>query len=117
MEVNAVKTEVWHRHPARHDMCGRFLGYPLSITDKVISAGLAKRLVQYGLRALDSDGFKDAVSGWEVTVGTNDADSPPSERWYWVSWTNPKGGSLVVEAILTRGGWPHLDGGLKIHRA
>lgn len=112
-----IATEVLKRGEARFDMVGQFLGYPLHSTAEQISTGLAVRLVRYAERTLDAEGFLAAVKGWSVKVGTNDADSKPADRWYWVCWTNEKGGSLSVQGILTSKGWPHLDHGLKIERA
>ena len=109
-----IETEVLLRGQARHDMVGRFLGYPLHITEQQISAGLAKRLVRYGEHVLDDNGFLDMVQGWAVKVGTNDADKTPANRFYWVTWTNEKGGTINVTGILTSKGWPTLDHGLTI---
>lgn len=112
-----IATEVFQRGEARHDMVGRFLGYPLSVTEQQISAGLAARLVRYAERELDANGFLGAVQGWTVKVGTSDADRAPADRFYWVTWTNDKGGSISLTGILTSKGWPTLDHGLSIERA
>jgi hypothetical protein len=112
----SVKTEVYKRLPARHDMCGQFLGYPLKLQGEQISQGMAQRLVRYALATLDDAGFKQAVAGWECVVGTCDGEDRPSERVYYVTWTNAKGGELSVVGIMTRNGWPSLDHGLEIAR-
>ncbi len=113
----AIATQVLARMPTRFDMCGQRLSTQLRVTDGEISSGLAKRLLSYAERTLDDEGFLAAVDGWEVTVGTNDAHEKPSDRVYWVTWTNPKGASLSVNGILTSRGWPSLDHGLDICRA
>lgn len=112
-----LTTEVYVRGPARFDMCGQSLPTQVHLTDEVISRGLAQRLKRYAERALDVEGFLDAVKGWEVTIGTDDADDSPADRFYWVKWTNPKGASLSVVGILTSRGWPQLDHGMQIERA
>lgn len=112
-----IATEVYERKSARFDMVGTFLGYPLKLTEETVSSGLAKRLVKYAELALDEEGFLRAVEGWQVSVGTNDADKRPADRFYHVTWTNEKGASLAVVGILTSKGWPQLDHGLEIQRA
>lgn len=112
-----IATEVLQREPVRFDMVGRALACQLRITEQVISAGLATRLVHYAERELDANGFLGTVQGWPVIVGTNDADEDPANRFYWVTWTNEKGGSISLTGILTSKGWPTLDHGLSIHRA
>lgn len=98
-----IATEVLKRGEARFDMVGQFLGYPLHSTAEQISTGLAARLVRYAERTLDAEGFLAAVKGWSVKVGTNDADSKPADRWYWVCWTNEKG-------ITFGARYPHQQG-------
>lgn len=110
-------TEVYMPGPARFDMCGQSLPTHLTLTEEKISAGLAKRLKRYAEKALEDEGFLEAVCGWVVTVGTKDADEKPADRFYWVRWTNPKGASLTVVGILTSHGWPTLDHGMEVERA
>lgn len=112
-----VSTEVYMPGPARFDMCGQRLPTQLHLTEDSISAGLALRLMRYAEKALDAEGFLVPVNGWEVTVGTDDADEIPANRFYWVKWTNPKGASLSIVGILTSRGWPHLDHGMQVERA
>lgn len=112
-----IDTEVYAPGPARFDMCGQSLPTQMHLTDETISSGLAQRLMRYAERALDADGFLVAVSGWVATVGTDEADESPADRYYWVRWTNPKGGSLSVVGISTSRGWPHFDHGMQVERA
>ncbi|MFL1449141.1 hypothetical protein ACI77O_12170 [Pseudomonas tritici] len=77
---------------------------------------MAGRLLHYAERSLDDSGFLAAVAGWEVTVGTDDADERPADRHYWVTWTNPKGGTLSIIGIHTSRGWPTLDFGMQVER-
>lgn len=110
-------TEVYAPGPARFDMCGQSLPTQMHLTEEKISQGLATRLYRYAEQALDAEGFLDAVAGWNVTIGTDNADERPADRFYWVKWTNPKGASLSITGILTRCGWPFLDHGMQIDRA
>lgn len=112
-----ISTQVLRRDPAQFNMVGQLLGCTLQVTDLVISAGLASRIVRYAERDLESNGFLGAVQGWSVTVGTNDADEAPADRFYWVKWENENGGSISLSGILTSRGWPILDHGLSIQRA
>lgn len=112
-----ITSEVYQRGPARFDMCGQRLPSHLSLTSQSVTAGLASRLVRYAAKVMEVEGFLQAVNGWSVTVGTNDACEAPADRWYWVSWINEKGASLSVIGILTRKGWPCLDHGLQVERA
>jgi len=110
----SIATEVMKRGPAQHDMCGRFLSYPLTTIDESISAGLAERLVAHAQRALTEAGFEALVEGWRVTVSTMDGDERPAKRFYNVRWQNEKGGYIEVTGILTRHGWPTLNHGFDI---
>ncbi|WP_427121610.1 hypothetical protein [Pseudomonas aeruginosa] len=110
-------TEVYAPWPARFNMVGQKLPTQMHLTEEKISQGLATRLLRYAEKALDAEGFLDAVAGWEVTIGTDNADERPADRFYWVKWTNPKGASLSITGILTSRGWPHLDHGMQIDRA
>lgn len=113
----SIATEVYEPGPYRHDMCGQTLPRQMFLTDEQISKGLAQRLLRYAERSLAEEGFLEAVSGWAVTVGTDNADDSPPDRFYWVKWTNPKGASLSITGILTSRGWPYLDHGMQIDRA
>lgn len=110
-------TEVYAPGPARFNMCGQSLPTQMHLTEEKISQGLATRLLRYAEKSLDAEGFLEAVAGWEVTIGTDNADERPADRFYWVKWTNPKGASLSITGILTSRGWPHLDHGMQIDRA
>lgn len=114
--MNSITTEVYGKHPTRFNMVGQSLPTQLFKTDDGISQGLTKRLHKYALETLDSAGFKFAVSGWEVTMYTIDAEERPSDRSYCVRWENLNGGSIEVVGIYTRNGWPFLDHGLAIGR-
>lgn len=108
-----MKTEVYVRKAAQFDMGGKFLGYPLKAVEESITEGLARRLVVYASRRLLDSGF--IVEGWEVTVeAVGDPQDGPSDRVYAVSWENAKGGTLAVQGIYTRSGWPFLDHGLAV---
>jgi len=113
----AITTEVYMPGPARFDMCGQGLPTQMHLTDETISSGLAQRLMHYAERVLDAEGFLETVNGWVVTVGTDNADERPANRFYWVKWTNPKGASISVVGILTSRGWPNLDHGMQVDRA
>jgi hypothetical protein len=113
----SIATEVLQREPARFDMVGKLLSCQLLSTGQEISAGLATRLFRYAERQLEENGFLGAVRDWSVTVGTNDGDEEPANRFYWVTWTNEKGGSISLSGILTNKGWPTLDHGLSIQGA
>lgn len=110
-------TEVYAPGKARFNMCGQSLPTQLHLTEEKISQGLAARLLRYAQKSLDDEGFLEAVAGWKVTIGSDNADERPADRCYWVQWTNPKGASLSITGILTSRGWPHLDHGMQIDRA
>lgn len=112
-----LNTEVYAPGPARFDMCGQSLPTQIHLTEEAITPGLATRLLRYAEKALNAEGFLGAVAGWEITVGSDNADERPADRFYWVKWTNPKGASLSITGILTRRGWPSLDHGMQIDRA
>lgn len=111
-----MQTEVYKRLPARFDIAGQVTSRPIALTHESISHGLAVRLHNYALKALDSAGFREAVKDWKVSVYTLDGDDTPSERSYCVRWTNKDSGYIEVVGILTRNGWPFLDHGLDIGR-
>jgi len=115
--VMQLNTEVYAPGNARFDMCGQRLPTQMHLTDEKITPGLASRLLRYAEKSLDDEGFLDAVAGWSITVGSDNADERPADRFYWVMWTNPKGASLSITGILTRRGWPSLDHGMQIDRA
>lgn len=102
------------RGEARFDMVGQKLPDSLHDTDEQISSGLAKRLTYYAANELEDNGFN--LSGWSSEVYTMDGDRLPSQRYYCVEFTHPKGGMVGVQGILTRHGWPHLDHGFCIDR-
>lgn len=109
-----VHTKVFKTGPAEFSQVGQFLGHSLRITNQVITQAMAKRLLAYGLNALEDSGFMDAVKGWAVEVYTMDADERPSDRVYVVKWINTKGGYLELVGIHTKNGWPNLDYGLEV---
>jgi len=111
-----MQTEVYKHLPVRFDMTGQIVSRPISLTNESISHGLACRLYNYALNALDSAGFKETVKDWLPSVYTLDGDDSPSDRAYCVRWTNNKDGYIEVIGILTRKGWPSLDHGLSIGR-
>ena len=47
---------------------------------------------------------------------TMDGDERPANRFYTVEFTNPKGGMVGIQGIMTERGWPSLDHGLCIDR-
>ena len=114
--TDAIPTEVYAKAPPRFNLGGQLLATQLIKTDDAISQGLAKRIVKYAERTLNDAGFLEAVTGWQVTVPTIDAEDIPSERSYNVQWENNDGGILEVVGILTHRGWPTMDRGLDIHR-
>ena len=103
-----MHTEVYRKLPARFDMCGRFLGYPLQLTDETISEGLAKRLLNYAVGRIRERGFEAALA-WDVTITTSDYGTEPADRYYSVAFRNAKGGQISVVGILTIKGWPFVD--------
>lgn len=105
-----METTVYKQLPARFDMCGKFIGYPLQETEEKISAGLIQRIYNWAARTVKESGF-DFILAWEVTVSTSD------RSMYQVEWKNPAGGSICVVGILIgKGGWPVVDHGFEIHR-
>jgi hypothetical protein len=106
-------TTVVYRMEARFNMAGQLLPYALHEVDATISPGMAARLRRYAERRLGDSGF--FVDGWVCGVSATDGDRPRSEWVYAVEFTNPLGGAIGVQGILTgRGGHPVLDHGLCI---
>lgn len=97
-----VTTEVLEKLPARFDMTGRFLGYPLRVkAGATIKPGLVKRLVTYATSRMEECGLAVPEN---VTVCTMD------EGIYFVEFLNAKGCKIILGGImLNRGGWPSLD--------
>jgi hypothetical protein len=107
-----VATEVMVKGPPKFDMCGQFKGYPLTVNmNDVISPGLVRRLVQWASQQMESAGFPIFD---RVLVSTTDGAERTSHRMYRVTFTNEKGGSIGVQGILTRNGWPFVDHGFFI---
>jgi len=51
-------TKVYKQLPARFDMCGKFLGYPLQvIEDQKIKPTMAKRIYEYAIKVAKESGF------------------------------------------------------------
>lgn len=96
-----VTQESLKRLPAQHDMCGQFLGYPLTIAETTIKAGLVKRLVRYAVQRAEDLG----LPVWDkVNVCCIDGES------YFVEFINPKGTKITLNGILIgRGGHPSVD--------
>ena len=109
-----MKTVVMLQGPPRHDMCGQSLPRNLTVTDRVISPGLAARIHRYALARLDQAGFRSSVEGWEGETYTIDGDDQPTDRAYSARFRNVAGGYLEVIGILTSRGWPTIDHGLSI---
>ncbi|MET3790710.1 hypothetical protein ABID37_000901 [Aquamicrobium terrae] len=107
-----ITSFVLQRAPARYNMVGQRLPDSLHDTDQVISPGLVRRLQRYALGRLQQDaGFR--VRDWRCEVYTMDGDTPRSERFYCVEFTNERGGMLGVQGIaIGRGGHPCLDHGI-----
>ena len=112
-----VQTQAFRIAPTRFDMVGQRLSHQCIQSDIEISTGLVQRLVKYAEEVMDDSGFLGAVKGWDVIVGTLDAEQRPSDRCYWVEWKNAKGGRLKVVGITTKSGWPFLDHGIEVERA
>lgn len=81
-----------------------------------IREGLVKRLIKYAKEALIEDGF-DILNWPEINVSTTDGNDIPSNRSYCVKFINDKKGSIGVQGIFCRNGWPFLDHGFFIERA
>ena len=98
--------------PARFDMSGRALGHVLHTCGDAepIRKGLANRLVNHARKRLEDIGVA-VRTDWIVEVETPEAERPPSERSYCVTFVTHKGGRLGVQGILTSNGWPTLDHG------
>ena len=94
-----IETEVLRKGPARHDMCGQFKGYPLSLTDGKISKKLSSHLVRYATGRVNDAGLMPQVIE-KVTVGTADEEDKVADRAYWVTFRTPQGGELTVQGIL-----------------
>ncbi|TPJ51760.1 MULTISPECIES: hypothetical protein [unclassified Mesorhizobium] len=112
--MTELRTNVMVRGEARFDMVGQKLPYSLHDTDEQISPGLVTRLYRYALRELVESGFE--ISSWDCEVYTMDGNLRPSERYYCVEFTGPKGGMIGVQGIMTNYGWPCLDHGLCVGR-
>jgi len=110
LDTSGVTSTVLRRGEARHTAWGSSLPTLLHETGETISAGLVKRLRSYALRYLTESGFE--VSAWACEVCTMDGDEPPAERYYTVEFTNPAGGMLGIQGIMTQRGWPVLDHGV-----
>lgn len=104
-----IKTEVLKQMPARFDMCGRFMGYPLREKDESISQGLASRLMRYATTRAMNSGLMPLVESWPVLVSTIDDGGKKSDRCYSVQWKNPQGLSISLNGIMLRNGWPFID--------
>jgi hypothetical protein len=111
METRSV---VFERQPARFNMAGQFICYPLKQTDEDVSHGLVKRLASYAEKRLRGIGlFPQNVRVCEVS--TMDAENSPADREYAVEFFTAEGGSIVMEGILTKSGWPTLDHGFSVN--
>ena len=99
------------------NMCGQFMGYPLTLDpDQKISHGLVNRLIKYAHTRLVENGLASVVAGWTVEVSTTtDGYQNPADRYYSVGFTNKEGTEIVLTGIMTRKGWPFLDYGWKIN--
>ena len=103
-----MKTIVYKRDPPVFGMGGNFLYYPLKRLEENIAEGLARRLYLYALKRAKESGF-EFLNTWECEVGTSDGDEKPSNRGYFVKFTNSKNGFISLTNILTRNGYPTLD--------
>lgn len=112
--MTELRILVMVRGEPQFNMVGQRLPDHLHDTDEQISAGLVARLYRYALRSLGDAGFE--VSAWDCEVYTMDGDDRPADRFYTVEFTNPKGGMVGVQGIVTERGWPSLDHGLCIDR-
>jgi len=110
LDTSGTTAIVLRRGPPNFNMVGQRLPDTLLDTDETISAGLVSRLRAYALKYLTQSGFN--VSSWACEVYTMDGDLTPPERYYTVEFTNPAGGMLGVQGILTNRGWPTLDHGV-----
>ncbi|WP_353645727.1 hypothetical protein [Mesorhizobium sp. WSM2239] len=110
--MTELRTLVMVRGEPRFNMVGQKLPDSLHDTDEQISPGLASRLHRYALHTLEDTGFE--VSSWDCEVYTMDGDDRPADRFYTVEFTNPKGGMIGIQGILTKRGWPFLDHGFCI---
>lgn len=104
-----LRVTVMERGEPRFTMCGQKLPDILHDTGQTISSGLVQRLHRFALSDLMDAGFD--VAAWACEVYTMDGELPPSERLYTVEFTNPKGGMLGVQGIMTSKGWPCLHHG------
>lgn len=97
-----INQTTWKREPAKFDMSGGFLGYPLTPMESTIKHGLVGRLVKYATRRMEDCGFPLSEN---IEVSSK-IDSP----YYNVTFIYPKGGKISVVGILIgRGGWPSVD--------
>ncbi|MER8983930.1 hypothetical protein [Mesorhizobium sp. M0843] len=112
--MTELRTLVMVRGEPRFDMVGQKLPDSLHDTDEQTTPGLVARLHRYALKELEDNGFE--VSAWPCEVYTMDGDLRPSERYYCVEFTHPKGGMVGVQGIKTRHGWPCLDHGFCVDR-
>lgn len=110
--MSELRTLVMFRGKPRFDMVGQRLPDHLHDADEKISHGLAQRLYRYALVTLEDAGFE--VSAWDCEVYTMDGNDKPADRFYCVEFTNAKGGSIGIQGIMTRKGWPILDHGFCI---
>ena len=108
-----VTSTVFERQPARFNIAGQFISYPLRATEDAISEGLKHRLANYAKKRLEDAGlFPSKVLVCKVS--TDDASDKPSDRSYQVEFHTDKGGVIGICGILTKSGWPCLDHGMII---
>jgi len=100
---------------ALFDAAGQFLGRPVHCAPDapVIRPGLATRLAAYAQTRIADVGIA-IRNDWTVEVETFNAEYPPSERIYHVTFTTHTGGTLSVQGIMTTNGWPQLDHGIVV---
>lgn len=114
MSSIVIESEVLKRGPSRFNLVGRSLPCQLFSTDEQISAGTVKRLYQYALSELKNSGF-NVVEHWKAKVYTMDGDMSASDRIYCVEFIHELGGTIGVEGIMTKKGWPFLHHGFNIN--
>ena len=110
----AIKTEVYRKHPSRFSMSGQKLSDHFTLTDETIGKRRAMSLFRYARECMKDAGFWDAVQGWAVTVETTNSDRRVDDRAYGVTWQNDKGGYISVVHILMNNGKPDINHGFSI---
>jgi hypothetical protein len=107
-----VSTFVAKTGEPQFDMNDKFIGYGIIPMDEKVSHGLVSRLRNFAIKRFEEAGF--SVETWQCDVMNYDAEEQRSDRRYYVSFTNQKGGVLTLNEIMMKNGWPTHDHGFSV---